>query len=123
MDSVHIVVKRVELSLLIESANADICPITSFRSYCFSVPFDDEYIILTRGVTQSLRQGGRRLPISQDLEAGGVTCSFVWMDLSLKYSQKRNFFHFFGQKKNKIFNSRRLSRAPPPPPIYAPDSH
>ena len=57
----------------------------------------------SRDVSQSLRQGGRRPPISQDLEAGGRNM-FVRMDLSLKYSQKRNFFHFFEQK-NKIFES------------------
>ena len=46
---------------------------------------------------------------------------FVRMDLSLKYSQKRNFFHFFEQK-NQIFKSRGVD-APhaPPPRSYAPD--
>ena len=40
---------------------------------------------------------------------------FVRMDLSLKYSQKRNLFHFFEQK-TKIFKSREVVA----PPIYAP---
>ena len=69
-------------------------------------------VIFNRGVTQSLGQGGRRQPISQDLEAGGCNM-FVRMGLSLKYSQKRNFFHFFEQK-NKIFK-RRGVEAPPSP--------
>ena len=47
------------------------------------------------------KAGGRRPPISQDLEAGGRNM-FVRMDLSLKYSQKRNFFHFFEQKKQNF---------------------
>ena len=54
---------------------------------------------MTRGITQSLRQGGRRPPISQDLEAGGRNM-FVRMDLSLKYSQKRNSFIFLSKKHN-----------------------
>ena len=37
----------------------------------------------------------------------------VRMDLSLKYSQKRNFFHFFEQKKPK-FPKAEGCRAPPP---------
>ena len=74
----------------------------------------------TRGVTQSLRHGGRRPPISQDLEAGGRNM-FVRMDLSLKYSQKRNFFHFFEQKKKQHFQKQGVD-APhaPSPRIYAP---
>ena len=42
---------------------------------------------------------------------------FVRMDLSLKYSQKRNLFHFFQQKKTKFSKAGGLSRSPP---IYAP---
>ena len=64
-------------------------------------------IYMSRGVTQSLRQGGHRPPISQDMEAGGRNM-FVRMNLSLKYSQKRNFF----EQKNKIFKSRGLTRRP-----------
>ena len=60
---------------------------------------------ITGGVTQSLRQGRRRPPISQDLEAGGRNM-FVRMDLSLKYSRKRNFFHFFEQKKQNFQKHR-----------------
>ena len=66
-------------------------------------------IIFNRGVTQSLGQGGRRQPISQDLEAGGCNM-FVRMDLSLKYSQKRNFFHFFQQKEQNFQKEGGLTR-------------
>ena len=61
--------------------------------------------VTSRGVTQFLRQGGRRPPIFQDLEAGGRNM-FVRMDLSLKYSQKRNFFNFFEQKKQNFQKQR-----------------
>ena len=71
----------------------------------------------SRGITQSLRQGGRRPPISQDLEAGGRNM-FVRMDLSLKYSQKRNFLNFFEQKKTKFSKAGGLTRFSPPR-IYA----
>ena len=54
-------------------------------------------------------QGGRRQPISQDLEAGGRNM-FVRMDLSLKHSQKRNFFHFLEQK-NQNFQKQGGCRA------------
>ncbi len=47
IDSVYIVVKRVKPSLLIESDNVDVCPIASLRFRCFSIPFGDEFIILT----------------------------------------------------------------------------
>ena len=47
------------------------------------------YRIINRGVTQSLRQGGGHN-------------MFVRMDLSLKYSQKRNFF----EQKKKNFQKQ-----------------
>ena len=72
-------------------------------------------VIFNRGVTQSLRQGGRRQPISQDLEAGGRNM-FVRMDLSLKYSQKCHFFHFFEQKKQNFQQQGGLT----PPPYLRP---
>ena len=59
----------------------------------------------------------RRPPISRDLGAGERNM-FVGMDLSLKYSQRRNFFHSFEQKKTKFSEAGELSRSPP---IYAPE--
>ena len=67
---------------------------------------------LQQGRNSVSKAGGRRQPISQDLEAGGCNI-FVRMDLSLKYSQKRNFFHFFEQKKTK-FSKAGGWRAPLP---------
>ena len=58
-------------------------------------------VIFNRGRNSVSKAGGRRQPISQDLEAGGRNM-FVRMDLSLKYSQKCNFFHFFEQKKQNF---------------------
>ena len=60
-------------------------------------------VIFNRGVTQSLRQGGGRN-------------MFVRMNLSLKYSQKRNFFE---QKKTKFSKAGGVDASPPR--IYAPD--
>ena len=71
-----------------------------------------------QGRKSTFKAGGRRPPISQDMEAGGRNM-FVRMDLSLKYSQKRNFFHFFEQKKKQNFQKQGVLRAPP---IYAPDN-
>ena len=49
---------------------------------------------------------------------------FVRMDMSLKYSQKRNFFHFFEQKRQN-FQKQRGCCAPraPPPPVFTPLLH
>ena len=55
----------------------------------------------SRGVTQSLRQGGANRQYLKIWKQGGCNM-FVRMDLSLKYSQKRNFFHFFEQKKQNF---------------------
>ena len=52
-------------------------------------------VIFNRGVTQSLRQGA---PTANIWKQGGRNM-FVRMDLSLKYSQKRNFFE---QKKQNF---------------------
>jgi len=46
VDNVYIVVKRMESSL-VETNHADICSISSLRSRCFSVPFGDEFLIIT----------------------------------------------------------------------------
>ena len=67
----------------------------------------DDY---NQGRNSVFKAGGRRLPISQDLE-GGRRNMFVRTDLSLKYSQKRNFFHFFEQK-NQNFQKQGGCRAP-----------
>ena len=44
---------------------------------------------------------------------------FVRIDLSLKYSQKCNFFHFFEQKKQNFHNKQRGCRAPLFTPLHA----
>ena len=44
---------------------------------------------------------------------------FVRMDMSLKYSQKRNFF----EQKNKIFKSRGVDASHAPPRSYAPENN
>ena len=64
------------------------------------------------------KAGERRLPISEDLEAVGRNM-FIRMDLSLKYSQKRNFFE---QKKTKFSKAGGFTRAraPPPLPVFTP---
>ena len=41
---------------------------------------------------------------------------FVRIDLPLKYSQRRNFFHFFEQKKQNFQKQGGVA----PHPIYAP---
>ena len=46
---------------------------------------------------------------------------FVRMDLLLRYSQKRNFFHFFEQKKQNF--QKQGVFAPHAPPIYAPNQN
>ena len=61
--------------------------------------------------------GGRRPPLSQDLEAGGRNI-FFRMDLSLKYSQKRNFFQFFEQKRQNF--QKQGVDAPHAPLVFTP---
>ncbi len=46
VDSVYIVVKRVEPSLC-KLDHIDVCSISSIRSRCFSVPFRNEFMIFT----------------------------------------------------------------------------
>ena len=76
------------------------------------------HAIFRQGRNSVSKPGGRRPPISQDLEAGGRNM-FVRMDLALKYSQKRNFFIFLS-KKNKIFKSSAVDAPHASPRSYAP---
>ena len=70
--------------------------------------------LMTRGVTQSLRQGGVHRQYLKIWKQGGRNM-LVRMDLSLKYSQKRNFFHFFEQRKQNFQKQGGLMRPMPPP--------
>ena len=100
--------------VLVDAENAD----KRTKEFCPQTLVDISRKVTSSQGRKSIFKAGRcRPPMSQDLEAGGCNM-LVRMDLSLKYSQRRNFFHFFEQKKNKIFKSRGLSR----PSIYAPAS-
>ena len=78
-----------------------------------SLTADSDVNYMSRTATATITQGRK-----STFKAGGRNM-FVRMDLSLKYSQKRSFFHFFEQK-NQNFQKQGGCRTLRAPIIYAP---